>query len=72
MSAATANDDEPIGGRTATDEEILVSWREEQFVRLGLNPMQAAALADAGVSWHEAERLFEKGATAETVVDLLL
>lgn len=63
---------EPEEARAATEEERVLSWEEEQFRKLGLNDHQAAALADAGVSWHDAFDLFKRGCPRETVVDLLL
>lgn len=64
-----ATDDGP---RAPTEWEIVLSWEEEQFRHLGLNDYQAAALTDAGISWHEAERLVRRGCPLHVVVDLLL
>ncbi|GIV03678.1 MAG: hypothetical protein KatS3mg015_2508 [Fimbriimonadales bacterium] len=58
--------------RRPTDEEIILSWEEEQLRALGFNSWQAQALADAGVSWHEAERLIRRGCPPELALDLLL
>ena len=38
----------------------------------GFNDMQAIALAEAGVDWHEAKRLIDRGCSHELAVDLLL
>ncbi|GIV03965.1 MAG: hypothetical protein KatS3mg015_2795 [Fimbriimonadales bacterium] len=58
--------------RRPTDEEITISWDEEQLRALGFNEFQARALADAGISWHEAERLIRRGCPLELALDLLL
>lgn len=58
-------------GRPPTQEERTRSWVEERFRELGFTTSQAAALADSGADWHQAENLIIRGARHETVVDLL-
>mgnify|MGYP000011746626 CR=1 FL=1 len=58
--------------RPTDDEEILLSWEEEQLRALGFNEFQARALSAAGISWHDAERLIRRGCPPELALDLLL
>jgi hypothetical protein len=58
--------------RPADEYERLLSYREEMFGKLGFNSFQGAALADANVDWHDADKLLKSGCSHETAVDLLL
>lgn len=52
-------------------EDIVRSHVEERFRHLGFNELQAETLADAGVDWHEAERLIDKGCDHLVALDIL-
>jgi hypothetical protein len=56
--------------RTAEVEQIEL-WRVDRFVRLGFNGEQVAALLEASVDAHEAERLVVAGCPHELVVSIL-
>lgn len=75
MSIATGPDlsggREPPPRRPTEAERVLANV-ELRFLDLGFNPLQAAALADAGTDWHAAERLLDCGCSHETAVDILL
>ena len=44
----------------------------KQMESLGFNPVQAISLADAGVDWHEAQRLLNKGCPHERAMHILI
>lgn len=58
--------------RSPTEEERILSYREEMFRGLEFNFWQSVSLAEAGVDWHEADKLLKRGCPHETVLDLLL
>ena len=73
MALATGSD--PTGqeeSRPPTEAERVLANIELRFLELGFNPLQAAALAESGADWHEAERLLVSGCSLETAVDILL
>lgn len=64
--------EEGVVSREADEYERVLS-HVEQMLReeCGFNAHQAAALAEAGVDWHEAKRLITLGCDHLTAVDLL-
>ena len=54
------------------EEDIVWAHVVDQLQQLGFNSHQAMSLADAGVDWHDARRLINKGCPIETAIDLLL
>lgn len=49
----------------------LESWTVRRMLQLGVPRDDAVALARAGTSWHEVERLVERGCPPELVVRVL-
>ena len=47
------------------EEEQLYRYRKARFRELGFPDVQAEKLADAGVDWHAAEDLLERGCSVE-------
>ena len=72
QTAATPPEPEPEPPRPPDEYEKLLAFEEQMFAALGFNEWQAIALAEAGVSWHDAKPLIERGCKHETAVDLLL
>lgn len=64
-------DETPDEPRPPSEDEIVMSYREMMLVELGFNQNQAAAIAERGVSWHEADGLLKAGCDHLTAVDLL-
>lgn len=59
--------------RGPSEEEKVLSHREQMFRDVLLfNEWQAISLAEAGVDWHEAQTLLEKGCSHEFALDILL
>lgn len=57
--------------RQPTEQEIVRSHVEQRFRDLGFNELQAQALADLGVDWHDAEKLLDKGCDHPVALDIL-
>lgn len=61
------------GTEAPESEDVQVKrWNLENLVRLGLTDTDAAYLAEARVSWHEAARLVRLGCPADEIVGILL
>ena len=58
--------------RVPTEAERVRADVEAWLEKAGYNAFQAEALVDAGVDWHVAVKLLERGCDPETAVDILL
>jgi hypothetical protein len=58
--------------RLETELTSLRTWEELQLLELGFPRMAARELAEAGVSWHDAEALLEKGCPVPLAYGMLL
>lgn len=74
MFGGSKKPDEPEPEPRAPDEREIVLSNVEKLLRdeCGFNPWQAASLAEAGVDWHYAKKLIDRGCSHEVALDILL
>lgn len=53
-----------------SDEELLVAWRTEQLLRLGLPHILAETFADL-VDWHALAELVERGCSPRLALEIV-
>lgn len=57
------------------DEQVqnaLRCWEVSRLVEVGISPEDAGYLTEAGISWHEVERLIRLGCRPDMIVEILL
>lgn len=54
------------------EADVVWNFVVRQLESLGFNAVQAISLADAGVDWHAAERLLNKGCPHERAMHILI
>lgn len=54
-----------------SEDQRVVNWRIEQFLRVGFSSWQATHLAVVGADWHLAEKIIADGCKLEHALVIL-
>jgi hypothetical protein len=54
------------------EEKNVLTWRQDQFRKLGVNPKVSDVLAESNVDIWRMKKLLEKGCDAQVALDILI